>query len=112
MLRGGTCDSEPSSLSQYGLDIQERPAAGLCAIHNFNREHDSDIMALDGNGEHIDYEFLYRGGIRKMERMGEDDPEAAHMRDNIAEEMWVDYLSHLSLQEYPPEKLFSTIYSM
>ena len=53
----------------YGLDIQEILPPALCAIHSFTREHDSEIMALDDNGGHIDYD--------------------------IAEEMWIDHLSDL-----------------
>ena len=32
---------------KYDLDLQIRLPAALCAIHNFTREHDSEITALD-----------------------------------------------------------------
>ena len=84
---------------EYDLDIQARLPAALCALHNFPREHDSEITALDDNGGHIDHEFHHRGGIHEMEGVGADDPEAVDMRDNIAHKMWVDYLSYLEDEE-------------
>ena len=84
---------------EYDLDIQARLPAALCALHNFTREHDSEITALHDNGGHIDHEFHHRGGIHEMEGVGADDPEAVDMRDNIAHKMWVDYLSYLEDEE-------------
>ena len=54
---------------EYDLDIQARLPAALCALHNhnFTREHDSEITALDDNGGHIDHEFHHRGGIHEIE---------------------------------------------
>ena len=67
----------------------------LCAIHNFTREHDSEITALDDNGGHIYHEFHHRGGIHEMKRVGADDSEAVDMRYYIADKMWVNYLSYV-----------------
>ena len=80
---------------EYNLDIQARLPAALCAIHNFTREHDPEVTASDDDGTNIDHEFYHRGGGYEMEGLGADNAEAAAMRDEIANNMWVDYQSYI-----------------
>ena len=62
---------------EYDMEIQARLLAALSAIHNFTRDHDSEISEY--NGSNIDYEIYHQGGggYLEAEGLGGDDPEGA-----------------------------------
>jgi hypothetical protein len=78
----------------YGMDIQARIPAALCALHNFIREHESDD----------DDQTLNQDGMAGIESDNDTAPEQAAgpdttdkddimavRRDAIAQSMWDDY---------------------
>ena len=66
---------------EYDLEIQARFPAALCAIHNFTRDHESDIREPDNNGAHIDF-GNYGGGQIEAVGLGADNEEVVAMRDS------------------------------
>ena len=83
---------------EYDLDIQARLPAALCAIHNFTRDHGSDIRESDNSGAHIDFGNYGRGQF-EAKGLETDNKEALEMRDRIAEQMWEDYQNYIQGQE-------------
>ena len=81
---------------EYDMEIQARLPAVLSAIHNFTRNHDSEISEY--NGPNIDYEIYHQGGGGHLEAegLGGDEPEGAAKRDIIAEHMWRDYQEYIT----------------
>ena len=72
---------------EYDLEIQARIPAALCAIHNFIQEHDLTEGDLEETREFFDEHH----GDGNEFFAPEDPAEAGTMRDQIAEEMWLDY---------------------
>ena len=89
------------------MEIQARLPAALPAIHNFTRDHDSEISEY--NGPNIDYEIYHQGGGGYLEAEGlsGDDPEGAAKRDIIAEHMWRDYQEYIAGREEEEESEMS-----
>ena len=88
---------------EYDMEIQARLLAALSAIHNFTRDHDSEISEY--NGPNIDYEIYHQGGGGHFEAegLGGDDPEGAAKRNIIAEHMWRDYQEYIAGMEEDEE---------
>ena len=75
---------------EYNLEIQARIPAALCSIHNFIRTHDQldqdeDLLEPDYGDDCNDHDNL-----REAAELRPDEPSAR--RDQIAQQMWDDYL--------------------
>jgi hypothetical protein len=80
---------------EYNMNIQAQIPTALCAIHNFIRMHDpeeTDEMLLETqpsiDSEDSDSQFPVMDMMR-------ENTEASMRRDQIAQEMWEDYLQVL-----------------
>jgi hypothetical protein len=83
---------------EYDLEIQARIPAALCAIHNFIKEHDPDEGDLEETREFSDEHHR-----DENEPFTPGDPEeTGTMRDQIAEEMWLEYQRILAEQGMQP----------
>ena len=85
------------------MEIQARLPAALSVIHNFTRDHDSEISEY--NSPNIDYEIYHQdgGGHLEAEGLGGDDPKGAAKRDIISEHMWRDYQEYIAGREEDEE---------
>ena len=81
------------------MEIQARLPAALSAIHNFTRDHDSEINEHDGPNIDKGIYHLGGGGHFEDERLGDDNAEGAENRDIIAEEIWRDYQDYIANKE-------------
>ena len=90
--------------TEYDMEIQARLPAALSAIHNFTRDHNSEIS--EDKGPNINNEIYHQdgGGYFEAEGLVEDeDEEGKTMWDNIAEHMWrdcQDYIAEGDSEEY------------
>ena len=83
---------------EYGLDIQAQIPSALCAIHNFNCKHDlPDSEAFSNDGAYFDDNDDTNNEPHPTDDVGEEN-NGSMMRDQIAQEMWEDYLNVLHEQ--------------
>ncbi|KDQ55058.1 hypothetical protein JAAARDRAFT_134355, partial [Jaapia argillacea MUCL 33604] len=78
---------------EYGMDIQTRIPAALCAIHNFIRRFDPDyIDANKFQGDLLDEDNdVAWGDLAEGPANAAERARANTRRDRIALEMWEDY---------------------
>jgi hypothetical protein len=79
-----------SVASEYNLDIQSWIPTALCAIHNFIQQHDSDEGELPRTNYFHDDEHFQHAIVE------EDHTGAGLRRDQIAQQMWEDYVALLN----------------
>jgi DDE superfamily endonuclease len=80
---------------EYGLDIQAWIPSALCAIHNFNRKHDSpDSEAFPNDEDYFDDNNDTDNGSHLTDD-AEEGNNKSMIQDQIAQEMWKDYLNVL-----------------
>jgi hypothetical protein len=80
---------------EYGLDIQAWILSALCAIHNFNCKHDlPDSEAFPNYEDYFDDNNDTDNGPHPTDD-AEEGNNASMMQDQIAQEMWEDYLNVL-----------------
>lgn len=91
---------------EFSIDLQSRIPCALSAVHNFIRENDEDLL-LEMEDEDQD---MVRGGYQDPdeeasinEAIGED--EASALRDEIAEQMWTEYIAILEEHRSADEEI-------
>jgi hypothetical protein len=75
---------------EYGLNVQARIPAALCAIHNFIATYDPSEASLPENAPSYDYDN-YHHHVNFAGVEPEQDHDASVHRDQIAEMMWQSY---------------------
>jgi hypothetical protein len=76
------------------MKMQVRVPRALAALHNFIRLDDLDDDKNAGDGDDKDDSSGPYGGVLLAEQHTEDDDGAKAWRDEIADEMWMDYLRY------------------
>ncbi len=74
---------------EYKLNIQAQIPSALCVIHNFIRRHDLEEGELHFSDDlDSDYDEEFQPAVFDEE----DTTNAGHFRDQIAKQMWDDYI--------------------
>jgi hypothetical protein len=81
---------------EYHMDVQARIPDALCALHNFIRKFDPDIFDEEAD-DLLEYEGEEGGG--ELNELGDGPADAQerrradNRRDEIARQMWEDYVA-------------------
>lgn len=89
---------------EYNLEIQARIPAALCSIHNFIRTHgdqldrDENLVEPDCINDCGDHDH-----VAEAAAVGPDEPSAR--RDQIAQQMWDDYVEICNERDHENQEL-------
>lgn len=81
--------------AEYDMDIQAQIPAALCALHNFVRRYDPEDDGELGGVNPPDEDVEPAGVLADGPADAAERRRADRRRDDIAEEMWVDYQREL-----------------